>query len=331
MKKIIFLITGVLLMASCQHDVIYEVDYNVTLDPQNTYFAGEPVKFNIDGEVDNLLFYSGETGHQYIYKDRYTVAAGDIESVKLEMTYEPQYGLKGGLRVYYTDTFDGLSGNDQAADRQKLSDMSADMFGWVEMPWTEGNSKVEVKHTYDIPLDMYNNLSLAFYWEPVFKDNNAQRTYLVSGNFRLSMKGLSDPIPVSLKNLNFTAVMLNQEYENAYQTDNGKGSILLNGTMKFTTSGAVADVVFRGFDKNHTFGSKGWLIGSLPKMDYVNVDPDKGDVIKNLQNYLHSYEYTWEKPGTYKVTFVGRNENYASASQMVKEYTITILPKPEEN
>ena len=30
-------------MASCQHDVIYKVDYNVTLDKENTYYAGEPV------------------------------------------------------------------------------------------------------------------------------------------------------------------------------------------------------------------------------------------------------------------------------------------------
>ena len=317
-------------MASCQHDVIYEADYNVTLDEENTYYVGEPVKFNIDGEVDNIVFYSGESGSQYMYKDRYQVSAADVESVKLEMNYEPQYGLKGGLKVYYTNTFDGLSGNDQTADRKKLSDMSADMTGWVEMPWTEGNSKIEVKHTYDIPLEMYENLSLAFYWEPVFKANNDQRTYLVRGKFLLGMKGLKDPIPVSLKNMNFTSVMMNTEYENAYKTDNGKGSILLNGTMKFTTSKVVAEIVFRGFDKDHTFGSKGWLIGNMPKMDVVNVDPDKGVVIKNLQNYLHSYEYTWTEPGTYKVAFVGRNENYASSSEMVKEYTITILEKPTE-
>ena len=316
-------------MASCQHDVIYEVDYNVTLDKENTYYVGEPVKFNISGEVDNIVFYSGESGSQYIYKDRYQVSASDVESVKLEMNYEPQYGLKGGLKVYYTNTFDGLSGNNQEADRQKLSGMTADMTGWVEMPWDEGNSKVEVKHTYDIPLEMYDNLSLAFYWEPVFKANNAQRTYLVSGNFLLGMKGLEDPIPVSLKNMNFTSVMMNTEYEDAYKTDNGKGSILLNGDMKFTTSKTVADIAFRGFDKNHAFGSKGWLIGNMPKLDVVNVDPDKGTVIKNLQNYLHSYEYTWTEPGTYEVVFVGRNENYASASEQVFKYTITILEKPE--
>jgi hypothetical protein len=50
-------------------------------------------------------------------------------------------------------------------------------------------------------------------------------------------------------------------------------------------------------------------------------------VIKNLQNYMHEYVYTWDKPGTYKVVFVGRNENYASASEQIHEFTITILEK----
>ena len=42
-------------MTSCQHDVIYEVDYNVTLDPANTYYAGDPVKFNLTGDVQGQI------------------------------------------------------------------------------------------------------------------------------------------------------------------------------------------------------------------------------------------------------------------------------------
>lgn len=72
MKKYISLLFTGILLAACQHDVIYEVDYNITLDNENTYYAGEPVKFNITGEVENLVFYSGETGSQYVYKDRFS-------------------------------------------------------------------------------------------------------------------------------------------------------------------------------------------------------------------------------------------------------------------
>ena len=57
---------------------------------------------------------------------------------------------------------------------------------------------------------------------------------------------------------------------------------------------------------------------------------DKGTVVKDLQNYIHEYEYTWTEPGTYDVVFVGRNENYMSASEEIQRFTITILEKPEE-
>lgn len=51
--------------------------------------------------------------------------------------------------------------------------------------------------------------------------------------------------------------------------------------------------------------------------------------IKNLQNYLYTFEYTWTEPDTYTVTFVDTNSNYAGASQDVKEMTITIFDNKE--
>lgn len=44
-----------------------------------------------------------------------------------------------------------------------------------------------------------------------------------------------------------------------------------------------------------------------------------------MQNYMTSYEYVWNEPGTYVVTFVGINTNYAGASQLVKEFKITVF------
>ena len=331
MKKIFYLVLGVAALASCQHDVVYEVDYNVTLDKDNTYFVGEPVKFNFTGEVDNIVFYSGEIGSQYMYRERYEVSAAEIESVALELNLEGQWGFSGGLDIYYTNTFNGLNGSDQDSDRKILNDMLlADMADWEKIEWPEKESKVEVSLKESIPLEKYENLSLAFYWHPVFSASSAQRTYLVSGKFLLGMKGLSDPLAVSFSSLKFTTVMMNEQIKDAYMTNNGAGSVLFDRKTTFTNSKAPADIVFKGPSAGFEYGVQGWVVATLPKVENVPVDPDRGEAIKNLQNYLHSYEYTWTKPGTYKVTFVGRNENYASSSEEVIEYTITILEKPVE-
>ena len=43
--------------AACEQTNIYsDIDYNVTLDASNTYLAGDPVRFNISGNPDNLVF-----------------------------------------------------------------------------------------------------------------------------------------------------------------------------------------------------------------------------------------------------------------------------------
>jgi hypothetical protein len=60
-------------------------------------------------------------------------------------------------------------------------------------------------------------------------------------------------------------------------------------------------------------------------MALTAVQNDQPLVIKDMQNYMTSYEYVWNEPGTYVVTFVGINTNYAGASQLVKEFKITVF------
>lgn len=319
MKKIIFLIAGILMMASCKHDVIYEVDYTVTLDSQNTYYAGEPVRFNFDGDVDNLLFYSGETGSQYIYKDRREVSVDEIEKATLKIDYFAQYGKAGALKVWVTDEFEGITGQNATADTALFNPVvRGGMENWTQLTYNEGASGKWTQQEYDIT-EYISNFCIGLNWcPPVF--DQTQRTYWVNVTLDIQLKGV-DPISMRLGDLGPKVLMLNKELD-PYHYNKG------NGSMRFEPE--KADVIMQGISGNAlNYTLNGWCLTTPQPL--TKVANDKGTVIKNLQNYLHSYEYTWEKPGTYKVTFVGRNENYASASQMVKEYTITILPKPEEN
>jgi hypothetical protein len=127
---------------------------------------------------------------------------------------------------------------------------------------------------------------------------------------------------MTLTDLGFKSLMMNTEVE-AYKKNAG------NGSIRFDNAINAGEICYQGVGANAlTYAIDGWVFTTPRPLN--KVANDRGTVIKDLQNYLHSYEYTWETPGTYKVTFVGRNENYAHASQEIKEMTITILEKPEE-
>jgi hypothetical protein len=321
MKKALYFVAGLLLMASCQHDVIHEVDYNVTLDPANTYYAGEPVKFNFTGDVDNLLFYSGETGSQYIYKDRYEVPVEDVLSANLHLDIRGRYGYIAdyeALEIWVSKDFPGINGNDDPdGDRAIVKQMVENgMQGWYKLPFNDVNK--DQFFGYDFPMTEYlSNLCIAFHWRP--KDPTlTQRTYWINGKITLEMEG-TEPSEMRLTDLGFKSLMMNEEVE-AYKKNAG------NGSIRFDNAVNAGEICYQGCSGNVlTYAIDGWVFTTPRPLN--KVANDRPIVVKDLQNYIHEYVYTWDEPGTYKVTFVGRNENYASASEQVFEYTITILEK----
>ena len=315
MKKIFLPVILAFIAISCSQEVVYEIDYTVSLDPGNTYKAGEPVKFNFKGDVDNIVFYSGETGHQYQYRNRYEVDAQAVKSAALKLDYQARYGDAGALEVWVSNSFEGLSGTDATADKALIkSIVDGGMQGWERLQYDEGASTIWTSQDY--PVDNYmSSFSIAFHWCP--KDyTKTQRTYWINGELNLSLEGL-DPQSVDFSSLDFVSVMMNDEIEDPYIKNNGSGSIVLN---KPTT----ADIIFQGIGANKLpYAIDGWVISKPTALN--KVDNDKGQVIKNLQNYLHSFKYTWNEPGTYTVTFAGSNSNYAGSSHKETEITVTIF------
>lgn len=319
MKRIYFVVAAFMVM-SCQHDVINEVDYNVTLDPQNTYYAGEPVKFKITGDVDNLLFYSGETGSKYEYSNRYEVPVEDVLSANLHLDFQARYGDPGALEIWVTTDFAGINGvDDPEGDRAIVRAMvESGMAGWTKLEYAEGAS---TKWTaQDFPMtDYLSNLCMAFHWCP--KDpTKTQRTYWINGEVSLDMAG-TNPSKMSITDLGFKSIMMNEGVD-PYKKNAGNGSIRFDNPNagQLCLQGVGGGVLDYAIDA--------WVFTTPRPLN--KVANDKGVVVKNLQNYLHSYEYIWNQPGTYKVTFVGVNANYASSSEEIIEYTVTILEKPQE-
>lgn len=331
-KSILYILTVSLALpafitACSQNDILYDVDFNVTLAPENTYYAGDPVTFNFDGEVDNILFFSGESGHEYRFKDRYSIPLDQIESATLHLDVWPRYG-KGSLSVWYSSSFTGLNGNDGEADRTTMANMeSGGMSGWTSV-YTSAADEASLAETgpgLPIPdvdvTEALENFSLAFLWNHDEEEiqSNAQRHYRVNGSLSITAEGIGT-VTTDLSDFIMTTVMMNEELD-PYLYNAG------NGSIRFDTD---YDINFQGINPVSGGGPeypiKGWVV-TTPQM-LTAVANDKGEVIKNMQNYMESYSYTFAEPGTYTVTFVGRNVNYVGTSEQVKEVTVTILDRP---
>lgn len=320
-------------IAGCEQANIYtDVDFDVTLDPSNTYQAGDPVVFNIKGNPDNLLFYSGESGHEYQYRDRYQTTAETVDSAVLFMQVQHRQGSTDALEIYYTDQFSGLAGNDAAADRATVTAMyDGGMEGWTRIPYSKPKAESNVYDTLSVKLDdnaILNNFCLAFYWNPPQPDPGERLfmdTYWLNGNLSVYFPG-DAVMTYTVKSMMGQTIMLDEAIENPYLVSDGNGSIRLDATQ---------DIVFAGgyyIDNPGTEAENdgvdhycnGWIF-SVPRA-FLTIEPDEGVVVKNLQNYTESFEYSFEEPGTYTVTFVGANENYLGSSSQVKEFKVNIIP-----
>ena len=83
-------------------------------------------------------------------------------------------------------------------------------------------------------------------------------------------------------------------------------------------------LIFQGVGANALpYCLDGWAISKPAPLN--RVANDKATVIKNMQNYMTSYEYTWTKPGTYDITFIGSNSSYRHATQQQKDMTVIIV------
>ncbi|MGM9791112.1 MAG: DUF5017 domain-containing protein [Candidatus Cryptobacteroides sp.] len=324
MKKLYICAAAALLMAaSCQHDIVRPAEFTVSLDESNTYLAGDPVRFNFTGEVDNIIFYSGETGHQYKYRDRYTVPVEDVLSIRLDMNIMAKYGSKPGLEMYVTNTFEGLKGDDAQADKATVKALAeGGMQGWTRLEWSDLANKWKAQSYGEAEGDpdfkaMADNFCIAFHWCPPTHEDT-QRWYYINGSLHLELDG-AEPSDTDLGEMGLVTVMLNDEIEDPYHKNASNGSIILNKPNDATIlcQGVAKDVL--------TYALDGWIF-STP-MPLNRVANDKAVVIKNLQNYLHSYEYVFEEPGTYEVTFVGSNENYLQKDGKEVTMRITVLEK----
>lgn len=312
MKKIIY-IAALTLLASCQHKVEFDQKFHITLDEANTYIVGEPVRFNFNGNVDNILFYSGEPGSEYAYRNRYMLSKEEIESATLSLEIQARYKggkYEGGLDIYVTDQFDGLLWNNGSQDRMKVQAMlNGGMTGWRKLEYEAGASEEWKKFEYDVT-GLTDNFSMAVHWHP---EIGQWGKYMLNCDLIVKPTSGAQELTYDIKDIGMNVLNMPENYQ-PYKADSGNGYISfssLEGEVGFMGSTGITHQV------------DSWLF-SIPSQ-IGRLDGDSGFVVKNLQNDVKSFEYRWEKTGLYKVVFVCVDHSAGEGRRIVSEFNINIV------
>jgi len=296
---------GLLLpLQSCtEYESVEESNFEVVVSSK-TFKAGEPIAFTVNNAPDFLNFYSGEAGHEYRYRER-TQAEG---AVSLSFQSSQQYGIKnnavGTLSLLYSKDYDG-SGTVEAVSSATWTDISDsvtfseeyDLSNWID------SGAIDIT---DIGAD-----GQPVYFAFKFKSNghrdngNRQPTWhirsflisLVTETINSTVADLHNPgwLPVDVAGFN---------------SNPKTGNWYLNNTFYRLNAGPMTEE------------SEDWLITN--SVNLTSVDPDKGMSIKSYSSKLESFNHTYTEPGTYMVTFVGKNTTIYGSTEKIQEFTLTI-------
>lgn len=329
-KQILATASLFILMACSQQSIVVPVDFEVSLDPANVYRPGQPIHFKFTGDADYMVFYSGETGHEFQYRDRTSVPMEDMNSVKMNLEYTMFWGSqKKGLDVYISNTYErALFGADGEADRAAMRKMiEGGMEGWKNLEYSkiEGDHGVTVNAEYDLN-DYAESFALAFHWHPnTYNFTRNQSTYHVNGDIEMNF-GKDNSVTTRLNDIPFDLIVMNEQ-DPPYLGKNPlrRGDTTSIATAHFDDSRYAIN--FEGTNPTFlTYEIDVWCV-SQP-MPLNTVLKDTGVHIKNMMNPIYDYEYTYDKPGTYKAVFYGVNDNYQGHTSTVREVTVVIADDP---
>lgn len=285
-------------LVSCMEDEAPSVELNVALDKQ-VYQVGEPVTFKLGGNPDNIVFYSGEVGHNYAYKERYH-ADGDL---LVKFNSWVRYGdIYHNLKFLVSSDFSGIydKENVEAATWIDLSDKFRFSVGDDQTPSGEVNLKEYIGAAEDA------KLFVAFRYED---EQKARQNNWIIRSITLdcvSTEGVRSNL-ATMPTMGWKVV----DFENPAVTWN------VSSTSQILIDGGTNQP--RNVD---------WVISQA--FDVRKTTPDTGVALKNISTTMDEYKYVYTKPGTYEVVFETTSDWYNGSDHALTRVTVEVQGKVEE-
>ncbi len=283
------------LFASCKKR--YELEsldsFTVTAD-KTSYRAGDTIRFTFTGHPDNVVYWSGEHGHVYEYRNR-TFAEGN--KIQLNFKSFSQYGIAdpSTLKLLVSTDFSGVydSASIRSATWEDITGKAVLSTGADQTP------------SGDIDLSEF-----------------AARNKKISIAFRFKTETVKTEVTQNrwvIRSFDLNSI-----------NEAGENTVLANmataGWTAFNFSGASSAWTVSSVQllsgRNFVDLDDDWAV--TKQFNPNSVMPDQGQPIKNISQKLNDYVAVYNNPGTYKVVFVANNSNVKDQQSVVKEITLNI-------
>lgn len=269
-------------------------DSKLTVTAVGAFKAGEPVTFKISGDADNIVFYSGEVGHEYGLRDR-LYADNDLMVDFVSYT-DQSTGIHPNFQVLVSNDFNGVYDAENVA-----AATWTDVTGEFALPSKTGantpSGEVNLKRYAGEADDALVYFAFRYY----DMDGVAQKNRWVvrSMNIRKVSPEGQETLLADIK----TA---------------GWQNVALSGSMAWTLPGT--QLLAAG--NTATSDKDAWVISK--GFDVRAAEPLTGIVLKNIATDLSSYQYVYEKPGTYNAVFAATSVWYNSSTSSTTSVKVTI-------
>lgn len=319
---------------SCEHDEIYEpLEFAVQLSPTNTYKAGDPVVFNFSGNADFITIWNGDTGHEYQYRDRTVLDKPELlETCELNLEFSRRSGRNTeDVQFYVTNQFDGLTGNDVAMDKARITSVEESSFdGWtpleIEEPSSSGKWSLtthDLLNLYESGIDVTDNFCLLMRWHP--KSAQTQSNYFINASVKVKFKDY-DAMTLEIADLNPVCFnrpdeMAGKEYETYTASSTGS-------KLGYLQTGGNYDMMLNGTENQKVcpYLIDTWYVTTPMPLNMI--PSDTGQSIKGVTDDVKNYSHIYNEPGTYTATILAGNGNYQGESGIrTYEVTFTVVEK----
>lgn len=351
LKYNILLGAVLLFVASCSKEMgaTKMPDFDVKTET-STYKAGQAITFNISGgDTDYITFYPGTNLNQYIYRDGHVMEAnGALLSFSSIINLGTQTNQ---LAVMASANFEGV----YTYDKVKAASWTDITSRFVLGATTTATASTEQDISDLIVSGKPIYIAFKYLVKPQ-ATNGLARSWTIT-NLVVNSKQKLGTTVLRITDQAFAAFRLvDQDPINTPTRSSIGTGINLYGNVYKQATDPIFDPNNPIFDPNNPIYNpkrpeylplavrptyvpfdptspyndptrETWAVSKGIITDKVDLGIDKGVSIKTVTNpVLKTYRYTFGTPGTYTVTFVGKNMTIDDSKEIVKQITLTITP-----